>query len=105
QDEDEHVSGIQRVTVVAGRLQEAARLVDRPDTALAFPRRRQPDDSYGIADNDLFFHSAGESGAEGSTSIFAALRRQGFTTAFTNRAAASLGYRPGSVLPLRAASR
>ena len=49
QDDDENVSGVQRITVVAGRLQEPARFVDTPDAALAFPWCWQPDDGYRIA--------------------------------------------------------
>ena len=103
QDDDENVSGVQRITVLTGRLQELACFVDTPDAALTFPWCWQPDDGYRIAGDDLFLDRARESSAERGASVLTALRRQSPMAAFTDRATPSLGYRPGSVLPLRAA--
>ena len=91
-----------RITVVTDRLQKPACFVDTPDAALTFPWCWQPDDGYRIAGDDLFLDRAGESSTERGASVLAALRRQSLMAAFTDRATPSLGYRPGSVLPLRA---
>ena len=52
QDDDENVSGVQRITVATGRLQEPACFIDSPDAALTFPWCWQPDDGYRIAGDD-----------------------------------------------------